>query len=63
MLLNKYTLFISVDGNFRLQRKHKKDDPDDVALNEGRSYFMESTSFKTYLEHAGQTMTTEVSGT
>jgi len=53
-------MFISVDGNFRLQRKHKKDDPDDVALNGGRSYFVELTNYKTYLEHAGQT-TTEVS--
>jgi hypothetical protein len=53
-------LFISADGNFRLQRKHKNDDPDDVALNGGRSYFVESASYKTYLEHAGET-TTEVS--
>ena len=61
---HKYTLFISADGNFRLQRKHKKDDPDDVALNEGRSYFVESTSYKAYLERTGetnQTMETEVS--
>lgn len=45
---------MSVDGNFRLQRKHKKDDPDDVALNEGRSYFVESTSYKTYLTQVGE---------
>jgi hypothetical protein len=51
---HKYTLFISADGNFRLQRKHKKDDPDDVALNEGRSYFVESVDYKTYLTHAGE---------
>ena len=57
------TLFISADGNFRLQRKHKNDDPDDVALNEGRSYFVESASYKTYLECAGETTTTEVSNT
>lgn len=60
---HKYTLFISADGNFRLQRKRKNDDPDDVALNKGRSYFVESTSYKMYLEHAGQTTTTEVSNT
>jgi len=58
---HKYTLFISADGNFRLQRKHKNDDPDDVALNEGRSYFVESASYKTYLEHAGETTETKVS--
>lgn len=53
-LRHKYTLFISADGNFRLQRKHKKDDPDDVALNEGRSYFVQSTSYKMYLTHVGE---------
>jgi len=37
-----------------LQRKHKKDDPDDVALNEGRSYFVESTSYKSYLTLVGE---------
>jgi len=42
-LRHKYTLFILADGNF------KKDDSDDVSLNEGRSYFVESTSFKSYL--------------
>ena len=51
---HKYTLFISADGNFRLQRKHKKDDPDDVALNSGRAYFVESERYKTYLEFIGQ---------
>jgi len=47
-------MFVSADGNFRLQRKHKKDDPDDVALNEGRSYFVESTSYKSYLTLVGE---------
>ncbi|KAF8655209.1 hypothetical protein AX14_008200, partial [Amanita brunnescens Koide BX004] len=28
--IHKYTLFLSVDGNFRLQWKNKRDDPDDV---------------------------------
>jgi hypothetical protein len=51
---HKHTLFISADGNFRLQRKHKRDDPDDVALNDGRSYFVESTSFKSYLTLVGE---------
>lgn len=53
-LRHKYTLFISADGNFRLQRKHKKDDPDDVALNDGRSYFVESTTYKSYLTRVGE---------
>ena len=53
-LRHKYTLFISADGNFRLQRKHKKDDPDDVALNSGRAYFVESERYKAYLKYIGQ---------
>ena len=56
-LRHKYTLFLSADGNFRLQRKHKRDDPDDVALNEGRSYFVESTSYKSFLELVGEAPT------
>jgi hypothetical protein len=46
-------LFISTDGNFRLQRKHKKDDPDDVALNAGNSYFVEAEGYRIYLLHVG----------
>ncbi|KAJ7312414.1 hypothetical protein DFH08DRAFT_822151 [Mycena albidolilacea] len=30
---HKFTLFLSVDGNFKLQCKHKQDDPNDFALN------------------------------
>ena len=32
-------LFESLDGNFRLQKKKKNDDPDDVTLMEGLGYF------------------------
>ena len=46
---HKYTLFLSVDGNFRLQRKNKRGDPDDVALNRGNAYFADSGDFKKYL--------------
>ena len=46
-------MFISTDGNFRLQRKHKKDDPDDVALNAGNSYFVEAEGYRIYLLHVG----------
>lgn len=48
---HKYTLFLSVDGNFRLQRKNKRDDPDDVALNKGNAYFANSSDFNEYLAH------------
>ncbi|KAJ7238317.1 hypothetical protein B0H12DRAFT_973132, partial [Mycena haematopus] len=46
---HKYTLFLSVDGNFKLQRKNKRDDPDDVALNDGAGYFVETEEYKRYV--------------
>jgi hypothetical protein len=46
---HKYTMFLSTDGNFRLQQKHKHDDPDDVALNKGSAYFVENSQYKKYL--------------
>ena len=46
---HKYTLFISADSNFHLQRKHKKDDPDDIALNSGRAYFVDNERYQQYL--------------
>ncbi|KAJ7682337.1 hypothetical protein DFH06DRAFT_1314555 [Mycena polygramma] len=46
---HKFTLAVSVDGNFKLQRKNKRDDPDDVALNEGNAYFTETGEFKRYV--------------
>jgi hypothetical protein len=48
---HKYTLFLSVDGNFRLQRKKKRDDPDDVAINKGNAYFADSADLNEYLAH------------
>ncbi|KAJ7504835.1 hypothetical protein B0H11DRAFT_2343124 [Mycena galericulata] len=45
----QFTLYLSVDGNFKLQRKNKRDDPDDVALNDGRGYFVETEAYKQYL--------------
>jgi len=51
---HKYTLFLSTDGNFRLQRKSKRDDPDDEALNNGRAYFVENKSYMVYLDHVNQ---------
>ncbi|KAK6992758.1 hypothetical protein R3P38DRAFT_141697 [Favolaschia claudopus] len=47
---HKHTLFLSVDGNFKLQRKRKTaEDPDDVALNEGNAYFPEDTKYRKYV--------------
>ncbi|TFK63368.1 hypothetical protein BDN72DRAFT_902463 [Pluteus cervinus] len=49
---HKYTKFLSIDGNHRLQRKNKNDDPDDVAINEGNAYFVDSKAFRAYLDVA-----------
>ncbi|PPQ95982.1 hypothetical protein CVT26_016198 [Gymnopilus dilepis] len=48
---HKYTLFLSADGNFKLQRKNKRGDPDDVSLNNGRGYFVAASPYAVYLEH------------
>ncbi|KXN84844.1 Transcription elongation factor SPT5 [Leucoagaricus sp. SymC.cos] len=45
-----YTLFVSADGNFRLQRKKKKDDPDDKALLNGHAYFVEQSAYKAHIK-------------
>lgn len=50
---HKYTLFISADGNFKLQRKNKCGDPDDVSLNNGTGYFVEDKAYQKYLGHVG----------
>ncbi|KAJ7275700.1 hypothetical protein C8J57DRAFT_1589774 [Mycena rebaudengoi] len=49
---HKVTLFLSMDGNFKLQRKNKRDDPDDIALNDGHGYFVETMAFEVYVEAA-----------
>jgi hypothetical protein len=40
---------VSSDGNFKLQRKRKVDDPDDVALNGGNAYFPEDAEYQEYV--------------
>ncbi|KAJ7673933.1 hypothetical protein DFH06DRAFT_1319055 [Mycena polygramma] len=45
---HKVTLYLSGDGNFKMQRKNKRDDPDDVALNAGQGYFVETEEYKRY---------------
>ncbi|KAJ7704531.1 hypothetical protein B0H17DRAFT_1039895 [Mycena rosella] len=49
---HKFTWFVLVDGNFKLQRKNKRDDPDDYALNGGIGYFVETEEYKAYLKVA-----------
>ncbi|TFK61216.1 hypothetical protein BDN72DRAFT_778500 [Pluteus cervinus] len=45
---HKYTLFLSLDGNFRLQRVNKRQDLDDVALNDGSAYFVRNDEYLDY---------------
>lgn len=52
-LRHKYTLFVSSDGNFKLQRKRKTDDPDDVALNGGDAYFPNDSKYQEYAAKIG----------
>ncbi|TFK60799.1 hypothetical protein BDN72DRAFT_744711, partial [Pluteus cervinus] len=48
---HKYTLFLSCDGNYRLQRMHKREDPDDVALNNGHAFFVQDDEFKEHIKN------------
>jgi hypothetical protein len=50
---HKYTLFISADGNFKLQRNNKREDPDDFALNDGNAYFVPNDDYKAYMDSIG----------
>jgi hypothetical protein len=52
-LRHKFAMFLSNDGNFKLQRKRKVDDPDDIALNGGNAYFPEDSKYKDYLSQLG----------
>lgn len=38
------------DGNHGLQKKRKRDDPNDVSLCQGKGYFVDPDIMKTYLE-------------
>ncbi|KAF8144371.1 hypothetical protein K438DRAFT_1435719, partial [Mycena galopus ATCC 62051] len=49
-LQHKYTLYVSPNGNFKLQRKKKREDPDDFALNDGNAYFPPNEDFKAYVK-------------
>ncbi|KAJ3560603.1 hypothetical protein NP233_g10727 [Leucocoprinus birnbaumii] len=48
--MHLYTLFISADGNFRLQRKLKNNDPDDISLVDGNAYFVNEREFREFLK-------------
>ncbi|TFK59425.1 hypothetical protein BDN72DRAFT_780779 [Pluteus cervinus] len=50
LVSHKYTLYLSMDGNFRLQRLNKRQDPDDVALNNGTGCFVKYDEYREYLK-------------
>jgi hypothetical protein len=49
---HKWTLYLSADGNFHLQRQRKRDDPDDVALKDGRAFCVQAGPFRVYVKDA-----------
>ncbi|KIJ41615.1 hypothetical protein M422DRAFT_255228 [Sphaerobolus stellatus SS14] len=51
---HKHTLFLNVDGNFRLSRKDKKEDPNDVSLATGNAYFVEDSAYAAFLKEAAK---------
>ncbi|KAJ6624354.1 hypothetical protein B0H10DRAFT_1784804, partial [Mycena sp. CBHHK59/15] len=60
---HKFTLFLSADGNFKMQRKNKCDDPDDVALNYGGGYFVETKEYERYVGLVKPSEESEEAGT
>uniref|UniRef100_A0A0W0FEF4 CxC2-like cysteine cluster KDZ transposase-associated domain-containing protein n=1 Tax=Moniliophthora roreri TaxID=221103 RepID=A0A0W0FEF4_MONRR len=52
---HKHTLFIVVDGCHSTQCLKKREDPDDIALNEGSAYFSAHHNFREYIkENTGE---------
>jgi hypothetical protein len=50
-----YTLFLALDGNFRMSRKGVSSKEQDPCLTEGRGYFVDDDKLGTHLEaHQGK---------
>ncbi|KAJ3573929.1 hypothetical protein NP233_g2102 [Leucocoprinus birnbaumii] len=49
-LKHTLTLFLALDGNFRLNQKFKNGDRNDVPLNKGKAYFVNNVAFEEYLK-------------
>ncbi|KAF8062351.1 hypothetical protein FPV67DRAFT_1563697 [Lyophyllum atratum] len=45
-----YALFLAIDANFRLKRKHVSNDRVDPDLGQGSAYFVEQKGYKAHLE-------------
>ncbi|KAF7783272.1 hypothetical protein Agabi119p4_2648 [Agaricus bisporus var. burnettii] len=49
-----YALFLGIDANFRLRRKHISSNEKDPAINQGYGYFVKSSLYQEHLQsHAG----------
>ncbi|KAI6096537.1 hypothetical protein EDD16DRAFT_1719774 [Pisolithus croceorrhizus] len=46
-----YSLFVTLDANFRLKRRAVSKDSNDPSLSEGWAYFVEESAYKSYLSH------------
>ncbi|KAG6848454.1 hypothetical protein H0H93_016828 [Arthromyces matolae] len=51
-----YRLFLAVDANFRLKRKHRSSEKADPSLSEGWSYFVPEQEFQEFLKVHGHTL-------
>ncbi|KAJ3564219.1 hypothetical protein NP233_g8437 [Leucocoprinus birnbaumii] len=49
-LKHTLTLFLALDGNYRLNQKFKNSDRNDVPLNKGKAYFVDNVAFEEYLK-------------
>ncbi|KAG2135246.1 hypothetical protein DEU56DRAFT_981136 [Suillus clintonianus] len=50
-----YALFLAIDANFRLARRNVSSDAADPGLNQGYSFFVEETAYKSFLNSRGGT--------
>ncbi|KAI6168037.1 hypothetical protein EDD17DRAFT_1773109 [Pisolithus thermaeus] len=46
-----YSLFVALDTNFQLKQRAVSKDSNDPSLSEGWAYFMEESTYKSYLSH------------
>lgn len=58
---HKYTLFVSLDGNYWLSQTSKYSDPNDVPLNKGNAYFVNQELFGDYLKRYDDSSLVQVS--
>ncbi len=47
---HQFTLFLALDGNYRLNQVAKHCDPKDKSLNNGNAYFVNEDQFQDFLK-------------